>query len=190
MNSELEKNGYVVFRNFLPKDFCKFTQSYYKIRQDSLEYDIDDQCPRSKSFYADPLCETLLKTSCEKISNIINVELLPTYSYTRIYSKKEDLVLHVDRPECQFSVTVSLGYPKEQGISPLYMSKKEDGSDASEVMLDVGDICIYRGDIIYHWRKPFTQDWYLQTFLHYVDKNGVYNNRIYDGRFSLGVGKI
>lgn len=189
MNAQFEKNGYIVYKNFLPEDFCKFAQSYYKIRQDSLDYDIDEQCPRSKSFYSDPLCETLLQTSCEKISNIVNVDLIPTYSYTRIYGKKEHLTKHIDRPECQFSVTINLGYPKSQGISSIFMSKNEDGSDASELKLDVGDICIYRGDTVYHWREPFIQDWYLQTFLHYVEKNGMYGNRLYDGRFSLGTPK-
>lgn len=189
MNTEFEKNGYIVVRNFLPEDFCKFVQNYYKVREDSLDYTIDIQCPKSKSFYADPLSETLLKTSCEKISNIIDIELLPTYSYTRIYAKKENLVKHVDRPECQFSATLCLGYPKEQGISSIYMSKNEDDSNATELKLEIGDICIYRGDTVYHWRKPFTQDWYLQTFLHYVDKNGMYKNRLFDGRYALSTSK-
>lgn len=188
MNKEFEKNGYIVYRNFLPKDFCNFALHYFKVKQDTLEYTIDPQCPKSKSFYADVFTDTILKTSCNKISSIINVDLIPTYSYTRVYAKKENLVKHLDRPECQFSVTLSLGYPEKQGISSIFMSKNKD-SRGAEVKLDIGDICIYRGDIIYHWRKPFTQDWYLQAFLHYVDKEGPYKNRLYDGRYSLGVEK-
>lgn len=189
IDKEFSKKGYKVFKNFLPKDFCKFAVSYFKIRQDSLQYTIDPQCPRSKSFYADPFTETLLVTSGRKLSDLIGVELLPTYSYARVYAYKEHLVKHLDRPECQFSATLCLGYPEDEGNSPIYMARKEDESDKSELVLDVGDICIYKGDEVYHWREPFTQSWYLQTFLHYVDSQGQYKDRLFDGRFALGVQK-
>ena len=45
-------------------------------------------------------------------------------------------------------------------------SKNEDGSNASEIKLNPGDLCLYRGCDLYHWRPPFTQRWYLQSFLH------------------------
>lgn len=189
MNAEFQEKGYLVVKNFVPKDLCKFSQIYYKIRQDTLDYTIDDQCPLSKSFYADAFCETLLLTSCKKLSETIDVELIPTYSYTRVYGKKEDLVIHRDRPECQFSATLCLGRPSNEPISAIYMSKHEDKSHAAEVLLEEGDLCIYRGTEIYHWRNPFEQSWYLQTFLHYVDKNGPFGNRMFDGRRTLGVKK-
>jgi hypothetical protein len=189
MNKEFQEKGYIVIRNFIPKDLCKFAQVYYKIRQDTLQYDIDVQCPESKSFYADPFCETLLLTACKKISEATGLELLPTYSYTRVYAKGDELVIHTDRAECQYSATLSLGRPSAEEISPIYMSENADGSDASELLLDEGDICIYMGNRMSHWRKPFEQSWYLQTFLHYVDKNGQYGNRLYDGRRSLGIKK-
>jgi len=102
MKKEFSEKGYLVIKDFLPKDFCKFVQSYFKVRQDSLNYTIDPQCPRSKSFYADPLIETLMVTSGRKISDAIGVELLPTYSYARVYAFKEHLVKHLDRPECEY----------------------------------------------------------------------------------------
>ena len=189
MNKEFEDTGYMVVKNFIPKDLCKFSQLYYKIRQDTLEYDIDSQCPESKSFYADPFSETLLLSSCKKLSEITEIELLPTYSYTRVYAKDDELVIHTDRPECQYSATLCLGRPQNEEISPIYMSKHADGSKSSEVLLEEGDLCIYMGNLIHHWRKPFEQTWYLQTFLHYVDGNGIYGDRIFDGRRSLGIKK-
>ena len=189
MKKEIDVKGYMVIRDFLPKDFCKFALSYFKIRQDSLQYTIDSQCPRSKSFYADPLTETLLMTSGRKISDAIGVELLPTYSYARVYAQKEHLVKHLDRPECEYSATVCLGYPEDQGISSIFMCANESGFGAAELKLDVGDICIYKGADIYHWREPFKQTWYLQAFLHYVNSEGPYKDRIFDGRISLATQK-
>lgn len=185
MNKEIEEKGYLVVKNFLPKDFCMFIQSYFKIRQDTLDYTIDPQCPRSKSFYADPLIETLLATAGRKISDLIDVELIPTYSYARVYAQKEHLVKHLDRPECEYSVTICLGYPEDQGISSIFFSDNKESKYATEARLEIGDICIYKGTKMYHWREPFTQTWYLQAFLHYVDSDGPFKDRIYDGRLGL-----
>lgn len=189
MNSELAEKGYVVLRNFFSKEICDFSRVYFRIRQETLEYDIDRQCPLSKSFYGDPFAESLMLSSAKKLSEITDLMLIPTYSYTRIYSKHEELVLHRDRPECQYSVTCCLGRPMSEPVSAIYFSKFEDGSNATEVFLEPGDVCIYRGMDIYHWRKPFEQSWYLQTFLHYVDGNDKYADRLYDGRRSLGIKK-
>lgn len=189
MNKKFNDDGYLVIRNFISKDLCKFAQLYYKIRQDTLQYDIDNQCPESKSFYADPFCETLLLSSCRALSKETEIELLPTYSYTRVYGKGDELHIHRDRPECQYSATLNLGRPLNEDNSAIYMSKNSDGSDASTVLLEEGDLCIYKGNIIYHWREPFKQSWYLQTFLHYVDSNGEYKDRLFDGRRTLGIKK-
>lgn len=189
MNKEFQEKGYLVVKNFIPKELCKFSQVYYKIKQDALQYDIDEQCPESKSFYADTFCETLLLTSCKKLSEITELELLPTYSYTRVYAKGDELVIHTDRPECQYSATLCLGRPPTEEISAIYMSESPDGSNASELLLEEGDLCIYMGTRMSHWRKPFEQSWYLQTFLHFVDKNDKYGNRLFDGRRSLGIKK-
>ncbi len=188
MNTFHEK-GYQVIRNFIPKELCDFAKVYYKIRQDTLDYDIDSQCPGSKSFYADPFCETLLLTGCRKISDTIDVSLIPTYSYTRIYARGDELKIHRDRGECEYSATLCLGRPSSSDISPIYFSRCDTGQDETELLLDEGDLCVYKGTELYHWRKPFVQPWYLQTFIHYVDKNGPYRNQVFDGRRSLGIRK-
>lgn len=189
MNADLEKNGYVVVKNFLPKEFCKFIQVYFKIRQDTLAYVIDEQCPKSKSFYADPLIETILLTSCKKLSEITEIDLIPQYSYTRIYGKGDELKIHLDRPECEFSATICLGRPSLESNSAIYMSKQNDKNSGTELFLEEGDLCFYRGTEMYHWRNPIEQSWLLQAFVHYTNKNGCYGNIIYDGRRSLGVYK-
>lgn len=189
MNKQFEKNGFLVIKDFIPKELCDFSKTYFKIRQDTLDYSIDVQCPDSKSFYGDAFTETILLSSLKKLSELTEISLLPTYSYTRIYGKWDELKIHRDREECQYSATLCLGRPSKEEISPIYFSKYEDGSSATELLLDEGDLCIYMGNTMYHWRKPFTQAWYLQTFLHYVDENGQYSNRIFDGRRCLGIKK-
>jgi hypothetical protein len=183
-----KEKGYEIVRNFLDQDFVRFIQSYFYTRLRAGQAIIGDtQAPNSFTFYSDPLMETILGNSTNSLSNIVGYKLLPTYTYTRLYGKGDELVIHQDRSSCELSATLALGIPKETSINPIYFSTKEDLSDAVEVLLEPGDLCLYRGCDLYHWRPPFEQDWYLQAFLHYINADGKYKNYIYDGRPYLGM---
>lgn len=184
-----KKNKFQIVRNFLEPDFVKFIQEYFFLRINAQQADIDGQAPLSYSFYADPLIETILAKSCEPLSDLSGVHLLPQYTYTRLYMEKDELVVHRDRPSCEISVTLSLGIPEGDDINPIFFSNNEDQSNATEIKLNPGDLCLYRGCDLYHWRPPFKNKWYLQAFLHYVDKNGPYKDQLYDGRPFLGLQK-
>ena len=84
---------------------------------------------------------------------------------------------HIDRDACEFSTTLNLG----GDTWPIYflIDKKE-----IEIILNPGDMLVYRGCELKHWRKKFKGNKCYQVFLHYNDtKTDV---PIYDGRPSLG----
>jgi len=183
-------DGYYIIRNFLEPDFVAFIQQdfFTRINAGQAEFG-DNQAPNSYSFYGDPLMDTILGESAHKLSEIVGYSLLPTYTYTRLYGVGDELKIHRDRPACQLSGTLTLGIPSGENINPIYFSRNEDKRDAIEIKLNPGDLCLYHGCDLYHWREPFTQRWYLQSFLHYVDANGDYKDFIYDKRHYLGVTK-
>lgn len=184
------ENGYHIVKNFLHKDFVDFINQYFfnKIISGKVKFG-DVQSPNSYACYGDLLMDTILSESAESLSKITDIHLLPTYSYTRLYGKGDELVIHRDRPSCEISATLALGIPENEEINPLFFSKNEDKTDSIKIILEPGDLCIYRGCDLYHWRETFTQKWYLQSFLHYVNANGPYKNNIYDGRNALGIDK-
>lgn len=178
-----KNKGYQVIREFLEPEFVEFIQQYFFVRIKSGSAMLGDiQAPNSYGFYSDPLTETILENSCDKLSEMIGVNLLPTYSFTRLYGKNDELKKHKDRPSCEISATLSLGLPENTNPSPLFFSKSGEEKDCEVVMLNPGDLCLYRGCDIWHWREKFSHKWYLQTFLHYVDADGPYKNWIYDKR--------
>jgi hypothetical protein len=108
--------------------------------------------------------------------------LYPTYSYGRIYFKDAVLEIHKDRPSCEYSATVAIetnGQPWEIYFQGL------DGK-VNSVLLNDGDLCIYLGTEVHHWREKFNGNKYMQLFLHYVDKNGPHAEWAYDKRPMLG----
>ena len=52
--------------------------------------------------------------------------------------------------------------------------------------LETGDMIIYKGCEIEHWREPFKGNNHAQVFLHYNQKNGKFNIEN-DGRPFLGL---
>jgi hypothetical protein len=179
-------NKYLIVRDFLDKKTLDIIQTYFFIRVKCGFGDRNDaQAPGSYSFYSDPLMESILDRSCGELSEKTGINLLPTYSYTRVYVKDNELKIHRDRPSCEISATLSLGFAGD--INPIFFSKNEDRSDAVKILLNPGDLCLYRGCDLWHWRPPFENKWYLQSFLHYVDGDGPYKDNIYDEREFLGM---
>tara|TARA_S200002703_G_scaffold79079_1_gene68078 strand:+ start:263 stop:850 length:588 start_codon:yes stop_codon:yes gene_type:complete len=188
LDNDFKDKKFKIIRNFLDEDFVRFIQQYFFIRfrsGDANESFLqDDQTDFGYSFYGDSLCETILDNSVDHLSKITGIKLLPTYSFVRLYQYGDELKLHRDRPECEISATLSLGFCDE--VHPIYFSDNEDGSSPHKIILNPGDLCLYRGCDLYHWREKLTQRWYLQCFLHYVDSEGPYRYNIYDGRKFLG----
>jgi hypothetical protein len=92
------------------------------------------------------------------------LELLPTYSYWRMYTYGSCLNPHKDRKSCEISVTISIGSSSNKPW-PIYIGDHE-------VNLNHGDGVIYLGIEDQHSRKELNEDYHAQCFLHYVDKNG------------------
>jgi hypothetical protein len=185
-----KEKGYCIIRNFLEPDFVAFINQYFFTRINAGQAVLgDSQAPNCYLFYGDPLMDTILGESTQQLSKVVGYSLLPTYTYTRLYGKRDELKIHRDRPSCQLSGTLSLGIPEGEEINQIFFSKNEDKSDAIEIKLNPGDLCLYHGCDLYHWREPFTQRWYLQSFLHYVDADGPYKNNLYDNRSYLGIFK-
>lgn len=194
-----KKEKYVVSENFIDKDTAFLLYHYVKNQALAVDYKYvyqnkyyhkeidgkfeDPQAPGDFSKYGDPFFDTLLNLTCEKMSNITGIDLVPTYSYHRLYTTNTELKRHVDRDACEISATLCLGYDSEENW-PMFV-KKQNGE---EIGLDLspGSIIVYRGCDIEHWREPFKGKNHAQVFLHYNEKNGEFNN-IYDNRKVLGV---
>jgi hypothetical protein len=121
----------------------------------------------------DAFVETILIRKLNLMQSETNLELIPTYAFSRIYSYNADLRPHTDRPSCEVSATIMWG---SCGTSwPIYM-------DGQECEMEPGDAVIYLGCELEHYRKNFEGDWHAQSFIHYVDKNGPFKEYAYDKR--------
>lgn len=195
MNPEIketfQKNKYIHVRDVISKDMANFMTNYMFFKKDFgylNEPGDDTQCPKSYTIYGDQMFDSLLTYLLPVISDIVGKELLPTYTYSRLYVNGEILKKHTDRPACQYSATLTLGY-KQPG-RPWHIFFETSPNCNTCIPLDIGEMIIYMGEELPHWRNEFKNEWQVQVFLHYVDKNGPYaKEHIFDGRPRLGCSK-
>jgi hypothetical protein len=128
------------------------------------------------------------------------LKLVPTYSYTRLYRTGNILNRHKDRPSCEISTTLCLGgdhWPiyldptGENTVIDEYKGIIKPGAPVGvEVNLKPGDMLIYSGCELEHWRKPFEGKLCGQVFLHYNHAEGRFaKTNLYDKRPLLGIPK-
>ena len=200
-----KKEGYVIIKNFLSKDIYALTYQYCVNKVIQKRYKFNDaneiyhgnwdgnwgdhQAPKgSFSMYGDVLMDTILQFATKRMNEFTGMELVPTYSYWRLYEKDEELVAHKDRSSCEISTTLSIG-KDYSNLNNDYMwsiyVKNRKGEDVP-INLNDGDMLVYRGCELTHWREPLQGNHHAQVFLHYNDKNGQYNEP-YDGRPNVGL---
>ena len=153
------------------------------------------------SHYADPVMETLLVKVLPVMQQETGLNLIPTYSYARLYKHGDELRRHKDRMSCEISTTINLGgdpwpiFIDGTGADTVIDEEKKihkpNAPEGTKVLLEVGDMLVYSGCELEHWREPFEGNTCGQVFLHYNHVNGPFaeKNR-FDKRPMLGIPPI
>ena len=145
----------------------------------------DEQVPGTYSHYGDIAMETLLMGLRKKMEKETGFKLQEAYSYARIYKQGDILHRHKDRYSCEVSTTLNLGGDPW----PIYLEPSgEKGMAGIKVDLKPGDMLIYMGCELEHWRDPFAGKDCGQVFLHYNDRTKkTAKENLYDRRPFLGL---
>ena len=183
---------YKVVKQAINYELANFLFNYFLLKREAVEhmyntnmiYDNgmlgtwgDTQIPNTYSIYGDPAFDTLLMKMLPVMKKETGLDVVPTYSYARMYKKGDELKKHKDRPSCEISTTLNLGGDPW----PIFLEN-------NKVVLEIGDMLIYEGCKLEHWREPFEGDNCGQVFLHYNNANGQFKNmNIFDGREKLGL---
>ena len=193
MNEEFIDKGYVKLPGFLDSGLLQFVTRSYHVNRHLLKPEKDNivsvktDGKGTDGMYIHPVSETLLVDGAPIVSGILGEEVIPTYSYTRMYEKGDQLKIHRDRPACEVSLSLCIDYPSALDVctidpNPLFFSETPNKDDGVGITLKRGDACLYSGMELYHWRNPIEYEWHLQVFLHYVRKNGEYAEYAWDER--------
>ena len=207
---------YQIIRGALSKELANFIFNYMMLQRDSVDFMVkhqkvnpynpfigtreDKQVPGAYSKYADWIMETLLMYMIPIMKAKTGLDLIPTYTYTRLYEKGNILRRHKERPSCEISTTLHLGGDEwpifldptggDFVIDEYKNIHKPGAPKGIQVDLKIGDMLIYSGCELEHWREPFEGNVCSQVFLHYNHANGPYaKTNLLDKRPLLGIPK-
>ena len=210
-----KKNKYTVIKQAISKDLAAFVANYFLMQKQV--YDTcrnaryfspfeniighyegqDEQIPHTYSQYSNIAMETLMLKCQPKMEEATGLELYPAYTYARIYKKGDELKRHKDRFSCEISTTMNLAGDDW----PIYLSPNENvcipngknitpESKAKGIKVDLkqGDMLVYSGCELEHWREKFKGKECVQVFLHYNNRKtpGARYN-MFDKRPHLGL---
>ena len=187
---EFQNKGYVHLKSALDKQSCEVLTNELKTLVETKKTIKDSQCPLSEAVHGAQIFDNLLEAMLPYFEQQLGLKLYPTYSYARLYNQQgEELKNHRDRPACEISATITLGF--EGDVWSIYMGDDEDKTlNVNKIDMEIGDAVMYRGMDKWHWREPYSEGkWQAQVFLHYVDQNGPHAEWKYDKRESLGLSK-
>ena len=168
MNLLLKENNYIYVPNFLTVQEADSLAQEFFVAQREGRLSLDPQCPSSPGTYNLMACVKMLVKKVPHVSELCEEDVLPTYTYGRIYQHGEILHRHRDRIPCEVSVTVNL--QKDEFDWPIWI-QKPDGTEAS-INLNTGDGMVYLGHVADHWREPYQGKCQTQAFFHYVFADG------------------
>jgi hypothetical protein len=194
-------NNYAVIQEAISSEVASFVYAYFQNKRAVAQYLQenrfltpfdetwgtwnDAQIPNTYSHYADLAMETLMVRVMPIMKKVTELNLVPCYTYARIYKYGDELKRHKDRPSCEISCTMNLG--GDDWPIKLEPSGEKD-KEGITVNLKQGDMLVYRGTLLEHWREPFQGYDCGQVFMHYNDADGPFGeSNINDKRPMLGL---
>jgi len=206
-------NKYQVIKGAINYELANFIFNYFLLKREAVDFMYknnihaqspilgtwgDTQIPNTYSCYADFVMETMLMKVLPIMQQETGLNLVPTYSYARVYKKGDTLHRHKDRPSCEISTTINLGgepwpiFIDGTGANNVLNERqnlvKPGAPEGTKVLLEVGDMLVYSGCELEHWREPFEGNICGQVFLHYNHVNGPFAEKNkFDGRAMLGL---
>ena len=198
-----KKNKYVIIKQAIDKDLALFLYNYFLMQKQVYDTCMqhryfspyeniighyegqDEQIPETYSQYSNIAMETLMLKCQPKMEEATGLKLYPAYTYARIYKKGDELKRHKDRFSCEISTTMNLGGDDW----PIYLEPSgEVGMKGIKVDLKPGDMLVYSGCELEHWRNKFKGKECVQVFLHYNNRKtwGAKDN-MFDKRPHLGL---
>lgn len=171
----------------------EYEQMFFAKEEDIIHNSPKNSLYKSHGCYCFPPAVALHRWLRDNLRDVLSLQLTETYSYTRKYERGAYLKSHTDRPSCEISATVCLDYKTDDNTpwkiwvqnDRNYVDEMNDQQAIYEktqalpqkqrtgvsVALEVGDVLLYQGPNIPHWRDYLLGDYSYHMFLHFIQRD-------------------
>jgi hypothetical protein len=134
----------------------------------------DSQVPLRHWLHNEPVARFFHHQLAPAVGDIVGRPVKPSYVYSASYRAGATLDVHVDRAQCEYTMTLCIDYspePVSETPWPLYL---DVGDERVVVHQRLGDALIYHGPSIPHGRPQLgSGQTSTSIFFHYVDSHFV-----------------
>ncbi len=134
----------------------------------------DVQVPNRQFIHNEPYCNFLHHMQVRELNKLLPEVVSPSFSFLANYYAGSDLEKHIDREQCEWNVSMPMDiFPNVdvENAWPIYVQTDiDDDNSIVELNMGIGDVAVYRGTKLYHWRERMGHGRYANIcFFHYVN---------------------
>lgn len=130
----------------------------------------DGQVSNRYTYHNDPHLQDLHDALATLVSRLAGKPMKASYRYLSAYTTGSELALHVDRVQCEVTLSVLVDYsPDAGGVAgwPIFL-KRDSGTVG--IFQEIGEALVFRGQDIPHYRERIQAGHRCTVvLLHYVD---------------------
>lgn len=129
----------------------------------------DVQSPRRYAAHNESVARFFHYQITNAVSAVVGEAIKPSYVYLASYLSGADLKKHIDREQCEFSVTLCLDFSPEPKLETSWPIRLDAAEGPVTVYQPLGDGLVYRGTKVPHYRDVLAGGHTSTSiFFHYV----------------------
>ncbi len=164
------RHGYVNVRGLIHPFHLDALRKYYRrlIRCGGMSLG-DGQTSSRYVRHNEPVSRFFHHQLTRTINEIVGEAVKPAYTYVVSYQGGSELEKHVDREQCEFSVSLLIDYPPERERDSPWPLCIESGTGTVAVTQIIGDALLFCGRELPHFRPMLPESCTSTSILlHYV----------------------
>lgn len=165
-----QRKGYAPLGGLIHPFHIAALRRYYRhrIRSGAIQLG-DGQSPRRYVAYNDPVARFFHRQIATTVSMVCGEDIKPSYVYLASYLSGAELKKHIDREQCEFSITLCLDFSPEPACASPWPICLQTATGTVTVYQALGDGLAYRGTRLPHYRSKLGHgQTSTSIFFHYV----------------------
>ena len=169
-SKRFREKGYVPIVSLIHPFNLAALRRYYRhaIRRGAIRLG-DEQSSRRYVAHNESVARFFHHQIANAVSAIVGEAIKPSYVYLASYLSGAELKKHIDREQCEFSVTLCLDFSPEPELATSWPLRLDTDKGTVTVYQALGDGLVYRGTKMPHYRDVLAEGHTSTSiFFHYV----------------------
>ncbi len=163
----LKSMGFLIFEDILDQEMINLIKDYMSFLEKYRLLKSYHAVPMANFISEDTLMRRiLLKPMAEKLSDLLDLKLDPTYTFLIKYPEESALFTHVDQERCEWNLGIIIDQTK-----PVPFSLSSPEGEKYSFPLEINQAILYRGTTWPHGRDKIQDGCFLMSVVcHFLEK--------------------